>query len=71
MLLVSTQRTNVENDQPAADAEGFLTHAARTLRQGSFGTYSTVTECSIPAAEIPLLPFGFFPAHPNCSLLTA
>ena len=65
------QRTNAENDQSAADAEGCLTHTAGTLQQGSFGIYSTVTECSILAAEISLLPLDFFPAHANCSLLTA
>lgn len=64
------QRTNAENDQSAADAEGFLKHAAGTLLQGSFEIYSTVTECSNTAAEISLLPLDFFPAHANCSLLT-
>ena len=44
ILLVSTQRSNVERHRTAADTEDFWGLSAGTLRQGSYGGHSTVTD---------------------------
>ena len=44
LLLVSTQRTNIERDRTAANDENSRGLSAGTLRQGSFRGHSTVTE---------------------------